>query len=209
MVAPKAASKARVEQEPTDELLVERVKAGDKAAFGVLVQRYERRVLRQAFSRLRNEQEALDVCQDAFVKAYRNIDQFQGNSGFYTWLYRIVHNRCIDITRRAGRGPTIDIDDLRDPSPEGGLGLEGGRLASKFAEPEAAYRSQEFWDEYSRALEGLSEKHREIFQLYHDDGMSYQDIADHLDIKIGTVMSRLHHARHNLQAALRRYFTRK
>jgi RNA polymerase sigma-70 factor, ECF subfamily len=204
MEAPSSASKARVEQEPTDEVLVERVKAGDKAAFGILVQRYERRVLRQAFSRLRNEQEALDVCQDAFVKAYRNIDQFQGNSGFYTWLYRIVHNRCIDITRRAGRGPTIDIDDLRDSPSD-----DSGRLASKFAEPEAAYRSQEFWDEYSRALEGLSEKHREIFQLYHDDGMSYQDIADHLDIKIGTVMSRLHHARHNLQAALRRYFTRK
>jgi len=204
MEAPSLASKASVEQEPTDEVLVERVKAGDKAAFGILVQRYERRVLRQAFSRLRNEQEALDVCQDAFVKAYRNIDQFQGNSGFYTWLYRIVHNRCIDITRRAGRGPTIDIDDLRDSPSD-----DSGRLASKFAEPEAAYRSQEFWDEYSRALEGLSEKHREIFQLYHDDGMSYQDIADHLDIKIGTVMSRLHHARHNLQAALRRYFTRK
>lgn len=192
--------------EPTDEALVERVRAGDRAAFRALVERHERRILRVAVARLRNEQEALDVCQEAFLKVYRGIGQFQGQSSFYTWLYRIVLNLCIDRLRRSGRAVAVDFDDA---VAHDGDAEEPGALPRHFRPPDAAFQSQEFWHEYTRALEGLSEKHREVFQLYNDDGLSYKEIAEHLDINIGTVMSRLHHARQNLQGALRRYFKRQ
>ena len=163
-------------------------------------------MLRVAVSRLRSEQEALDVCQEAFLKVYRGIGQFQGQSSFYTWLYRIVLNLCIDRLRRSGRAVVVDFDDavLHDGDGDGALALP-----NPFRSPDSEFQSQEFWNEYSRALDGLSDKHREVFHLYNDDGLSYKEIADHLDINIGTVMSRLHHARQNLQGALRRYLKRK
>lgn len=192
---------------PPDEQLVARVKEGDRAAFRLLVERYERRVLRLAVSRLRNEHEALDVCQEAFLKVHRNIDQFQGTSSFYTWLYRIVLNLCIDRARRAGRWAEVDFDEAAQN--EASLPSDTGAMPKRFVEPDRAFESQEFWGEYGRALDGLSDKHRAVFQMHVEDGLSYKEIAAELDINLGTVMSRLHHARQNLQSVLRRYFKRK
>ena len=110
---------------------------------------------------------------------------------------------------RAGRWAEVDYDEaLPADGPAPGAGPVDG-LPERFPLPDKGFESQEFFDEYSKALEGLSEKHRAVFQMHVEDGLSYKEIAGELDINMGTVMSRLHHARQNLQSALRRYFKRK
>lgn len=187
-----------------DQKLVELVQQGDKAAFRLLVQRYQRRVYGIAYGMVRNEDDAMDVTQEAFLKVHRYIDRFQGASNFYTWLYRIVVNLCIDFIRKSRKVREVDYDD--------GLSHESGRSQSEGAVIGAGFRSplknlanQELGKELSKALDALSPKHKEVILLREIEGLSYQEIADSLEISVGTVMSRLHHARQNLQRSLRRY----
>jgi RNA polymerase sigma-70 factor (ECF subfamily) len=190
--------------EREDQELVELVQKGDRAAFRILVQRYERKVYGIAYGMVRNEDDAMDVAQEAFLKVHRYIDRFQGASNFYTWLYRIVVNLCIDFIRKSRKVKQVDYDDSL--SHEAGREISEGKIiGTTFRDPLSNLTSQELGDEIKKALDALSDKHKEVILLREIEGFSYQEIADLLEISVGTVMSRLHHARQNLQRSLRRY----
>ena len=190
--------------EMDEKKLVARAQEGDRLAFEALVRQYQRRVFRVAMGMLRNEDDALEVAQEAFIKAYQNLSRFKGDSAFYTWLHRITSNLCIDLIRRR-RGEAVEYDDgiLRDAIEEEGSDLAPtGPIA-----PPRAVLDRELGEKLQEALDGLSDAHRQIIVLREIDGLSYEEIAETLGIKKGTVMSRLFHARKNVQAHLRAYLT--
>lgn len=186
-----------------DAELVRLCKAGDRKAFQKLVERYQRKVYTIAYGVVRNHDDAMDVTQDAFVKVHRYLANFKGDSSFYTWLYRIVVNLCIDRKRKASRAAEVDYDD----GLQHGTGFANGpTLASTHIDsPQKALARKELREHMAIALDKLSPSHREILMLREVEGMSYEDIAETLEIAKGTVMSRLFHARKNFQKALSRY----
>jgi RNA polymerase sigma-70 factor (ECF subfamily) len=186
----------------SDEELVERSQRGEQTAFRELVERYQRRLFSVAFGMVRNRDDAMDLVQDAFIKIYRHMDGFQGSSSFYTWIYRITLNLCIDYLRKRARHYEVDYDDAQrsdldddDPIVPSTMGIN----------PAKVYQRKELLEQMERAIQSLSEKHRSIILLREVQGLSYTEIAEVLQISKGTVMSRLHHARRNLQEALEQY----
>ena len=190
--------------EPTDNELVTRCQRGDQRAFQQLVERYQKRAFGIAVGMLRNSDDAMDAAQEAFVKVFRNIAGFKGDSSFYTWLYRIVVNVCIDHCRKHGKMKPVEYDETfrRRDEAEGVLPLTGN---TKSMHPGAAFDQQELGAALQAAIDGLSENHRAIILLREVEGLSYEEIAEAMDCHLGTVMSRLHHARKNLQKALKPY----
>ncbi len=191
----------------TDErALVTRAREGDHRAFEALVRQYQRRVFRVAMGMLRNEDDALEIAQEAFVKAHRNLERFKGDSSFYTWMHRITSNLCIDFLRRR-RGESVEYDDgiLRD-CPEGDV---ADVAPTHPVAPVQAVLDRELGDKLGEALGALSDAHRQILVLREVEGLSYEEIAEVLGIKKGTVMSRLFHARKNMQARLCSYLSEK
>jgi RNA polymerase sigma-70 factor (ECF subfamily) len=191
--------------EETDRNLVVLAQNGDHQAFRQLVERYQRKVYSVTYGMVRNPEDAMDMTQDAFIKAYKNLGSFQGSSSFYTWIYRIAVNLCIDHLRKAGRVQSVDYDDKFKHDQEDvsdGSSLLPSRLGSN---PERAMGRRELVDQMQKALEELSPNHRTVILLREVEGLSYEEIAQVLDISKGTVMSRLHHARKNMQAALSSY----
>jgi RNA polymerase sigma-70 factor (ECF subfamily) len=188
----------------SDAVLITAVRAGDMRAFRELVERYQRRVYAVAMRYCRNGDDAMDRTQEAFVKAYQNLDRFQGTSGLYTWLYRITTNVCLDFLRREKRhSGHADYDDQRDQiSGEASMPTMG---SGPGAAPDRAYENLELGEKMKGALETLSPAHRSILILREVDGLSYDEIAEELDIPRGTVMSRLHHARGKMKEVLSGY----
>lgn len=199
-----AASGPEVFLETSDQELVRRCKEGDRQAYRLLVERYQRRVFAVAMGVLKNPEDAMDATQEAFVKVYRKIGQFKGDSSFYTWLYRIVVNLCIDHRRKHGRFKGVEYDDRigRDEDSVTGVQISGN---TRQMHPGHAFHQQELAKALEEALGALSENHRTIILLREVDGLSYEEIADVMGCHLGTVMSRLHHARKNLQKALKPY----
>jgi RNA polymerase sigma-70 factor (ECF subfamily) len=190
--------------EQTEAEIIESCKNGDRDAFALLVQRYQRRAYGIAFGMLRSREDALDAAQNAFVKVFRNIGSFKGDSSFYTWFYRIVVNVCIDHCRKSGRMKSVEYDDTfrrRDESA-GVVPLVGN---TRTMHPGASLDRVELSKVLNEALGKLSEDHRTIIVLREIQGLSYEDIAESVGCHLGTVMSRLHHARKNLQKALKPY----
>ena len=187
-----------------DKILVERVRKGDHAAFRRLVERYQERVFAIAIGIVRNEDDAMDITQDAFVKVYRYLDGFRGTSSFYTWLYRIVVNLCIDHGRRLSRASVVDFDDTLS-HPDASLLPAGDVAPTPIGLPAAELGRKELRNRIGDALERLTAKHREVIVLREIQGLSYNEISEVLSISVGTVMSRLHHARQNMQTLLKRY----
>ena len=146
----------------------------------------------------------MDIVQEAFIKVHRHIGNFKGSSSFYTWLYRISVNLSIDHLRKHTRHQQVDYDDSlkREDEVEGSDHILPSTLG---VDPSKVYQRQELLDEIKRALSELSPKHRTIVILREVQGLSYTEIAEVLDISKGTVMSRLHHARKNLQQLLAEY----
>lgn len=189
--------------QPTDEIpdqdLVASARAGDAAAFRTLVEKYQRRVYGLALGIVKDPDEAMDVAQDAFVKVHRYLPEFQGESSFYTWVYRITVNLSIDARRKraARREESNDdeesMDDLEAP-PEA-LGVDPGKELQR----------SEIRERIGEALEQLPEKHRTILLLREIEGLSYEELARVLGIRKGTVMSRLFHARLKMQKILKEY----
>jgi RNA polymerase sigma-70 factor, ECF subfamily len=179
-----------------DREAVRRVRAGETEAFEVLVEKYRRKTFRLAYQVLRDQEEALDVAQEAFVKAFRSLPRFKGHSAFYTWLFRITMNLALDRRRqRATRQKSMGTEDV---PPE-----EWERTAvSTERGPDDEAASRERREQIARALESLSEQHRSIIILSDIEGLSYREIAEVLDVPMGTVMSRLHNARKRLRDAL-------
>jgi RNA polymerase sigma-70 factor (ECF subfamily) len=190
--------------EETDINLLKRARNGDRDAFAVLMDRYQRKVFGLCYGMVRNHDDAMDMVQETFVKVYKNLERFEGNSSFYTWTYRIASNVCIDFLRKQKRRRALDYDD--------GIGRDenvddpGNLLPSKLGiNPARVHARKELLGRIEDAMATLSPIHRQIVVLREVEGLSYQEIADTTEVSIGTVMSRLHHACKNLQNALRDY----
>ena len=191
---------------PTDDLtLVRRARSGDQRAFGLLVERYQKKVYAVALGMVKDAEEAMDVSQEAFVKVHRYLDHFKGDSSFYTWLYRITTNTCIDVLRRRGAGSSESVeydDSVQMDLAEANLGALGSQLDTS---PAKAALRRELGEKLDEALAQLPDKHRAILLLRELEGMSYEDLARTLEIPKGTVMSRLFHARAKVQRLLADY----
>jgi RNA polymerase sigma-70 factor (ECF subfamily) len=190
----------------TDDLtLVQRVQTGDQRAFKLLVERYQRKVYAVALGMLRDKEEARDVAQEAFIKVYRYLAHFKGDASFYTWLYRITVNICIDSMRRKGSkgNEHLEFDEsLQLDTAEANLGALGTRLGTN---PQKSALRRELAERITAAIAQIPEAHRQILLLREVEGMSYEDIARTLEIPKGTVMSRLFHARLKMQKILGEY----
>ncbi len=181
--------------DPPDTELVQRAREGDRAAFRVLVERHQRASFALAIGMLRHEADARDALQEAFLKAFRNLGSFHGDAAFSTWLYRIVSNACIDRRRR--RKITVEADDVTigavDSSPT---------LAVMPRNPHRELERTRLGERIQAALAKLPDYHRDTVVLREVEGLSYAEIAEATGVSIGTVMSRLFHARQKLQVAL-------
>jgi RNA polymerase sigma-70 factor (ECF subfamily) len=185
---------------------IERSKGGDAAAYKILVDRYQGRAYRLAVRVLRDEELARDACQEAFLKAYLNLDRFEGRSSFYTWLYRLVMNLCLDFKRRDRSNRYVDVPEPADleriAGSERASHTEDG-FRSHTEAPDAAVARQELRVAMQRAIEQLPASARETLVLREVEGLSYAEIAQVLEIPKGTVMSRLHYARRRVQELMR------
>ncbi len=188
---------------PSDAEAIARARAGDHDAFRVLVERYQGRAYRLALRVLRDEEQARDVVQEGFLKVYRSLDGFEGRSGFYTWLYRVVMNLCIDARRRDRSGQHVEWDDevARDAAVDAAPDAVSP-LRQEMAGPEGELERAELRAAVGRAMEALPEDARQTLVLREIEGLSYAEIARALGIPKGTVMSRLHHARRRVREAL-------
>lgn len=196
-----------VSTDAEDLALVTAVKGGDKRAFKVLMQRYQRKVYAVAYGFLRNQEDALDVVQESFIKVHRYIGKFEGNSSFYTWLYRIVANLCIDQLRKSKRHRDVEFDDgLRhdgkDESPSDLLPHFNSQFGGHFGDPSDMLRRKEILAAVEASLEHLSDKHRAVIVMRELQGLSYEEMAQEMKCSKGTIMSRLFHARRNMQRLL-------
>jgi RNA polymerase sigma-70 factor (ECF subfamily) len=197
------ASSAEVVLELTDQELVSRCKRGDHRAFRILVDKYQRRAYGIAIGILRNPEDAMDAAQEAFIKVFRNIQGFKGDSSFYTWLYRITVNVCIDHCRKHGKMRPVEYDETFKRRDE--LGAQPINANTRAMHPSEVFENKELGGILNEAIEKLSENHRAILLLREVEGLSYEEIAEVMDCHLGTVMSRLHHARKNLQKVLKPY----
>jgi RNA polymerase sigma-70 factor (ECF subfamily) len=185
-----------------DRELVERARSGDHDAFRVLFQRHHRRAYSLAYGVLHHQDDALDVVQDAFVKAHRHLDTFEGASSFYTWLYRIVMNLAIDHIRKHRRARHVDFDDTVGHGDESAVG-EDSLLPSMLGQnPGKSLLRKEIREHIALALESLSDNHRAVLVMRELDGLSYEEMAQVMKCSKGTIMSRLFHARRNMQKRL-------
>ena len=200
---PPHALERRIPVERDDEMLVKDCQAGDEEAFRLLVQRYQKKLFSVAFGMVHHAEDALDIIQDAFLKAHRNLPNFQGNSSFYTWIYRITVNLCIDFLRKETKHQALDYDDtLHHETHQPENAPIGG---SAPASPSDALKNKELGQQIWSAIQRLSENHRSVILLREIEGMSYEEIAQTLQCSKGTVMSRLHHARSHLRKFLEDY----
>jgi RNA polymerase sigma-70 factor (ECF subfamily) len=197
------ASKAESREE--DAKLVERCRRGDRQAFRSLVERYQRKVYTLALGFVRDPDQAYDISQEAFLKVFRHLDSFQGASSFYTWVYRITVNLCIDLRRKKSHGTGQAEFDERIAHEE--VGSPADQLSPQRLgfDPARALHNAELRKKLLAALEQLSEQHRTVLLLREVDGLSYKEIADVMECPEGTVMSRLFHARRQMQELLREF----
>ncbi|MCX5747526.1 MAG: sigma-70 family RNA polymerase sigma factor [Proteobacteria bacterium] len=197
----KAGSRPSEVHEPVDDRdLVDRARKGDRDAFRTLFERYHRRAYALAFGVVRHQDDALDIVQDAFIKAHKYLDKFEGNSSFYTWLYRIVMNLAIDHIRKHRRAKPVELDEVKlGDSLDGEAPLLPRILGSN---PGRALVDKEIRGRIDAALDELSENHRAVLIMRELEGLSYEDMAKAMGCSKGTIMSRLFHARRNMQKRL-------
>ena len=192
------AERARMSEAQVDELLVERVQKGDKRAFDLLINKYQHRIISLVGRYVSDPAEAMDVSQEAFIKAYRAIDRFRGDSAFYTWLYRIAINTAKNwLVARKRRPPSTDIDasDAEQYDVDSRLKEQGT--------PENELLREEIKSTVFNAIADLPDDLRTAIMLRELEGMSYEDIAVTMDCPIGTVRSRIFRAREAIDEKLR------
>jgi len=185
--------------------LLRRACAGEKAAYGRIVELYRERLFGAALRQVRNAEDARDLSQDAFVNAFRNLERFDPSRPFYPWISRILRNLCVDHLRRERPGRQLSYEQLLEERhvPEDSLGSEFDRPAAGGDVRERIHAEQQA-RALRRAIGELKPEFREIIMLFHFEEMKYHEIAQALEIPIGTVMSRLHHARRALKEIMSR-----
>jgi RNA polymerase sigma-70 factor, ECF subfamily len=179
-----------------DRRLIERAQQGDAGAFRLLVERHQRRVFAIALGLVRDEQDAREIAQEAFLRVHKGLSQFHGGSSFFTWLYRIVTNLSIDLMRKPSRREaelhfTLEADDA-----------ESVHLLAHDADPYDAVRRTQLSERIQYALSQLPHYHRAVILMREVEGLSYEEMAEAMQVSKGTIMSRLFHARKKLQRAL-------
>lgn len=200
------ASRTRTAQQPVsadaDSLLIDRVKHGDQRAFEMLVVKYQRRIERLIARMVRDEGLVQDIAQETFIRAYRAIPQFRGESAFYTWLYRIAVNTAKKALLDLKRDPLVfesamaANDDSEEPS-------RVEQTLSDGETPESVLASKEIAATVNAAIDALSEDLRQAVVLREIEGLSYEEIADVMNCPIGTVRSRIFRARESIATRLR------
>lgn len=182
-----------------DQLLVERAQRGEKQAFELLVAKYQRKLGRLLSRFIRDPAEVEDVAQEAFIKAYRALPSFRGDSAFYTWLYRIGINTAKNYLVAMGRrAPTTTIADNEEAE-----NFDDGGQLRELNTPEAELMTKQIAATVNQAMDALPEELRTAITLREIEGMSYEDIASVMDCPIGTVRSRIFRARETIAAQLR------
>lgn len=183
-----------------DTALVEASRRGDTAAFEELVARHRDKVFARAFSMLRNEEEAVDLSQEAWVKAWQRLEQFQGDSSFLTWMTRITINLCLDQIRRNKRRRTESIEQLDEE-----LGGVERQMPVITTNPTEGLEKSELRKRIDEALAKLSHEHRTVLVLHEFEDLEYKEIAKRMECSIGTVMSRLFYARRKMASLMAAY----
>lgn len=181
-----------------DDALVERAKTGDRRAFDLLVLRYQQKIVALITRMLHDPNEALDVTQEVFIKAYQALPNFRGDSSFYTWLYRIAVNTTKNVLMAHNRQPLIISLDI-DIEEKGGIGSK----LHDYSDPEHELLSEEIANTIKAALNALSEDLRTAITLRELEGMSYDEIAKVMNCPIGTVRSRIYRAREAIDKRIR------
>ena len=185
-------------QDDSDQQLVQRVQAGEKAAFDLLVRKYQHRVLKLVSRFVSDAAEAEDVAQEAFIKAYRALASFRGDSAFYTWLYRIAINTAKNALVSNRRRP-VDFDlDLQDPEQ-----YDRHARLKEGDTPEGVLLTEEIRSVVEKAMEQLPEDLRAAIVLRELEGLSYEEIAEAMDCPVGTVRSRIFRAREAIDKKLK------
>ena len=181
----------------TEQQLVARAKAGDDEAFAQLMRDNEKRIYNLTLRMTGNPDDAMDLAQEAFLNAWRGLKFFKGDSAFSTWIYRLASNACIDFLRRQKRRQDISapmpVDEEDDTPPD---------IPDDRFRPEQALERQELRNAVSAGLNQLSDEHRQVLVMREINGLSYQEIADILDLEAGTVKSRIARARNSLRKIL-------
>src|SRR5260221_2231657 len=180
-----------------DPALVRAAQTGDMGAFEELVARHRDKIYGRAYSMMRNEEEAIDLSQEAWVKGWQRLKQFQGEASFGTWMTRIVINLCLDQLRKQKRQRTESIEAMDEES--GGVERQMPVITTN---PTAGLERVEVRQRIDRALSQLSHEHRTVLVLHEFEEMEYKEIAKTMDCSIGTVMSRLFYARRKMAVLL-------
>lgn len=179
----------------SDKELVERIKKGDNAAFDALVNNYAKKIINTAYALLYDAEEAQDAAQEVFIKVYKNIHSFRGDSTVSTWIYRITRNVCCDILRKKKNTNVISLDFEN----EEGLKNEPADTAPTPVEVAETNERDEF---LRKCIAALDETHKTVITLYDMEGLSYEEIAEVMKCPVGTVKSRIYRARDALRKLL-------
>ncbi len=193
--------KARQEEAEQDRQLIERAQGGDTEAFRSLVERHQRRAFAIAYGLVRDENDAKEIVQEAFVRVYKGMKSFQGTSSFFTWLYRIITNLSIDLMRKPGSRVREELEEGQQTADDAD---ESFPLLARIdgADPQDVVRRKEIGGALRKALDALPSYHRSVILMREVEGMSYEEMAQTAGVSKGTIMSRLFHARQKLQKAL-------
>lgn len=197
-----AATPVRQQEADSDWEIVQRVQAGDVAAFDELILRYRGRVFGMVYNMTSNREDASDLTQDAFIKAFQSINRFQGQSSFFTWLYRIAVNSTLTHLRKNRLRTFFSLEKVDENDRPSAEVIEA--LTDNSGVERDTY-VKELQERLNEAMQKLSIKHRTVVTLFEIDGLGHQEIAEIMNCSVGTVRSRLHYAKQQLQAELQPY----
>ena len=196
------ASPDRLHEADEDLDLVRRIQEGDVAAFDILTVKYRNRIYGVVYNLTSNREDAADLTQDAFIKAFQSIQRFRGQSSFFTWIYRIAINSTLSHLRKNRVRSFFSLERVNTDEPV------SRELIAALTDKTGADRDtyvRELQEKLNEAMQQLSIKHRTVITLFEIDGLSHQEIAEVMNCSVGTVRSRLHYAKQLLQAELQNY----
>ncbi len=195
------ASPERQQEADSDWAVIQRVQGGSVADFDSLIRKYRERVYAIVYNMTSNREDAADLTQDAFIKAFQSIHRFQGQSSFFTWLYRIAVNGTLSHLRKNKLRTFFSFEKIHEEE-------KGGEVISQLTDKSGGDRElfvKELQEKLNEAMQKLSIKHRTVVTLFEIDGLSHEEIADVMNCSVGTVRSRLHYAKQLLQSELQVY----